>query len=215
MGLPSIALAQAPPLPPPPPPNYGAPPVYTQPGYPPGYPPPQGYPQPQAYPPPPAYAPPPAYYQPAGPKTMDWEEGDPVPAGYHVKTRARLGLVIGGAVTFGVLYLTSAFVGVVGGSVDEWRNDKDRYSVMYIPLAGPWIAIGTIKPIASAGFGLGLLGVGQAAGVAMFIGGLAFPKSRLVRNDIGKTEGKPQHFSVKFAPVMTPTSGGLGLAGTW
>src|ERR1700676_408234 len=45
----------------------------------------------------------------SGPRTIgDWKEGDPVPDGYRTATRVRRSAIIGGAVTFGVLYLLSA-----------------------------------------------------------------------------------------------------------
>src|SRR5688572_15787699 len=123
--------SEAQPPPPPPPPGYGQPPPgYGQPppGYgqpPPGYPPP-GYGPPPGYPPgyypPPGYGPP-AEYPPVGPKRMNYEEGQPIPPGYRVETRARRGLIIAGAVTFGVTYLLSAFaasIAVDGGGSEEF-----------------------------------------------------------------------------------------------
>ena len=61
---------------------------------------------PPAYPP--TYYPPPQPYgaYPRGPARLRYEEGDPIPAGYHVVHRARQGLVIAGTI---VQFLLAAF----------------------------------------------------------------------------------------------------------
>jgi hypothetical protein len=53
---------------------------------------------------------------------------------------------------------------------------------MYIPIAGPFIAIGTAEPDPGVAVGLAALGVAQLGGVAMIVAGLAFPKTTLVRD---------------------------------
>jgi hypothetical protein len=40
----------------------------------------------------------------------DWQEGEPIPAGYHPAQRMRTGAIVAGAVTFGVLYIISALI---------------------------------------------------------------------------------------------------------
>src|SRR5690349_4987127 len=48
----------------------------------------------------------------SGPREIsEYEEGDPIPPGYHAESKVRKGLVIGGAVTFGVMYILSVLVG--------------------------------------------------------------------------------------------------------
>lgn len=197
--------------PPPPPPGYGQPPPgYGQPppGYgqpPPGYGPPPGY--PPGYGPPPGYYPPPppgygAEYPPLGPKRMAFEEGQPVPPGYRVETRARRGLIVGGAVTFGVLYLLSAFTASV--AVDA--GDSDDFGPLFIPVAGPFVTIGTAEAEGVGTFALVLDGVGQAGGVAMFIAGMVTEEKYLLRNDVAK---------ISVTPMMVGESSfGLGLRGS-
>ncbi len=186
----------------PPPAGYAPPPA----GYAPGYAPP-GYPAP-----PPGYAaPPPVYYGPPaaqGPKYMDYEDGQPVPNGYHVRTTSRTGLAIAGGVTLGVFYLLSVFSGAILAGVDD-LNDKhtQRSAILFVPVAGPWIGMSTLHPTsASATFGLGILGVGQTLGAGLLIGGLASTKTQLVRNDVGKNK-----FTV--SPMLSVDR--IGLRGTF
>jgi hypothetical protein len=154
----------------------------------------------------PSAPPPPVYYenhdgysvQDRGPKTLDWDEGDRVPSGYHLGTQVRKGLVIGGAVTFGSLYMLSVAAAASGGA----RS-------LLIPVAGPFAAIGGTR---TSGVDVAVLvinGVVQAGGIAMFVAGLAAPKTVLVRNDIAKG------FVMPTPMTFGANSGGGGLVGTF
>lgn len=200
---PSLASAQG--APPPPPPGYEQAPPDSGTAPPPGYgPPPPGY---GAAPPPGYY---PGYTQPEmlGPKTMDYEEGDPIPPGYHRETSIRKGLVIGGAVTFGTLYLVSA---LTAAAVSDLSGGED-FVPLYIPVAGPFVTIGTSDAPAGGAVLLAVDGVAQAGGLAMLILGLAVPRDELVRNDVGGTD-------LRLTPVFgkdaaSNTWSGLGVAGS-
>ena len=184
VGLASTSAAAQEPQPPAPPPGFAPPPA--------GYaPPPAGYAPPPGYAP--GYAPPPAgYYAPApgygpaqlGPKVMDYDEGQPVPQGYHVETRIRKGLAIGGGVMFGSMYLLSAF----GAAVASDTGDKNAWP-FWVPAIGPFIAIGTEHNSGNGASSLTFLyvidGIVQTGGLAMFIAGIALPSQKLVRDDIG------------------------------
>lgn len=199
----SSALAQG--APPPqgaaPPPGAQAQPIpYAAAPY--GAPAPYGQPPPGVYYAPPS-APSPGY--PTGPRIMDYEEGQPIPEGYHVETRARRGLIIGGAVTFGVTYLLSVLVGLSAETADVASGGTgESFTPLYIPLAGPFVTIGTAEAKGGGIFVLMLDGVAQVAGATMLIGGLASPATKLVRNDFG--------LSVK--PIVTGNTLGFGLSGT-
>jgi hypothetical protein len=147
-------------------------------------------------PPPPGFesqaAPPPAgYYVPnsvaqSGPRRItDWEEGEPIPPGYHSVSRIRKGLVIGGAVTFGVVYLINVLAAAVSHDVGNGSG-----AALYIPIAGPFVLIPQSNS-AVGSFGLVLDGLVQAGGAAMLIAGIAAPKTVLIRNDLAKIEFKP------------------------
>ncbi len=221
--VPSTAAAQPAQPAAPPPAAYAPPPAgYAPPpaGYapPPGYPPPAGYP---AYAPPPGgyYAPPPAYYAPQGayapPRVIaDWEPGQAIPPGYHPSTRIRKGLVIGGAVTFGVVYLLSALAGAVTSDVGDvtcgngCSSGTRSAKLLLIPVGGPFALVGASSS-ATGNFFLVLDGVAQVGGLAMLIAGLAAQESVLV-HDVAK--------NVKIMPApMTfgATGAGLGLVGTF
>jgi len=141
---------------------------------------------------------------PAGPKYIDdYEEGDPIPPGYHVQTKVRTGLVVGGSVTFGIFYLTSMFIGGVAQLASEVGDSNRDFGPMLIPLAGPFVTIGTAHARDGGAIGLAMLGVFQTAGAAMLIGGIAAPRKRLVRDIAG----------VKVTPTVG--LGSLGVSGSF
>jgi hypothetical protein len=147
-------------------------------------------------------------YVPQGPNVWpryikDWDEGQPIPYGYHPETRAKKGLVITGAVLFGVVYLLSTLV----ASVDDNSYDGNRYSALWIPIIGPFIQLGSNGNASGDNETLVLDGLAQAAGVTMLVLGLAFPRHILVRNDLT---------SISFVPTpmrVGHEGGGLGLVG--
>jgi hypothetical protein len=165
--------------------------------------------QPQPMPPPPpGYYPPPGYGVPPGamlgPKTLEYEEGDPVPPGYHPETRVRKGLIIGGAVTFGVLYLLSA---ATAAAADDFTDDL---TPLYIPAVGPFITIGTANAEGAGTFLLIVDGIAQSGGLLMAILGIAIQQDLLVRNDVEATGPK-----VRVSPMMVGKGTmGFGLVGS-
>ncbi|APR75066.1 Hypothetical protein A7982_00412 [Minicystis rosea] len=169
-------------------------------------PPPPGY-EPQVAPPPQL---PPGYYVPgsvavSGPRRItDWEEGEPIPPGYHPVTRIRKGLVIGGAVTFGVTYLLTALTGAAISDIGGSKSAK----LLLIPIGGPFAVLSTHSTLGD--FFCVFDGIVQAAGVGMFIAGLAAPKTVLVRNDLAK------HFDIKPMPMtFGRNSAGFGFVGSF
>ena len=150
--------------------------------------PPPAYPPPTYYPP----APPPPYGgYPRGPARLRYEEGDPIPAGYHVVHRSRQGLVIAGTIVFAVSYGIALSVAMI----DDF---KDGTSSLAIPVAGPWLMMyNRSRPDCDSQTGngcveqsletilrfyLALDGVAQAAGVGMLSFGMA-GRQLLVRDD--------------------------------
>ena len=179
--------------------------VVQQPGY--GQPP-AGYPQ---APPGTYYAPAPGYAAttPLGPKVLDYEEGDTIPPGYRPGTRVRKGLVIGGSVMLGVGYLFTIMVAGIGQLVNNIGNPGTKdFGPLLIPVVGPFIGIGTTHPSTGGVFGLAFLGVVQTAGLGMLIGGIAAPKTVLLRNEVA---------GVKFTltPQFGANTAGLGAVGSF
>src|SRR5579883_1232901 len=108
----------------------------------------------------------------------DWEEGEPIPAGYHPVQRLRKGAIVGGAVPFAILYFFSALVAAVAQD-----NGGDRSTMgLFVPVAGPFITM-TQTSSSVANLFLVLDGLGQGAGAALVVYGLSSPKTVLVRDD--------------------------------
>jgi hypothetical protein len=212
---PPQAPAPYPPQAPAPYPPQAYPPQAPAPYPPQGYPP-QGYP-PQGYAAPaPIYIMPPPQQAPAGPrKITDWEDGEPIPAGYHKVSHVRVGLIVGGAVTFGVTYLLTALSGAIVADVGSipatgCKTACSSAKPLLIPLAGPWIVLPNVtNSTATGSFFLVIDGLVQAAGIGMIIGGIAAPKTDLVRDDTAKVEVLP-------TPIVFDNKGaGFGFKGTF
>jgi len=132
----------------------------------------------------------------------DFDDTRSPPDGYHRETRIRKGLVIGGAVTFGVVYTLT----VLAASA---ANDSRvaNAGALYAPVVGPLL----FMQEGGSSFGntfLVLNSLAQAAGATMLIYGLACPKTVLVRNDLG--------VSVTPTPMRVGVDGGgFGVLGTF
>lgn len=191
-------------------------PAHAQPMPPPA---PPGY-EPMA--PPSAQPAPQGYYVPqsvamSGPRRItDWEEGEPIPPGYHPVSRIRKGLVIGGAITFGTIYLTNVLTAAVASdtcnSLGGCSGSGSNLSALYVPVIGPFIQMGSTHS-ATGNFFLVMDGLLQAGGVAMFVAGLAAPRMVLVRNDLAKAPPKLQITPIPLS--FGKDGGGLGFVGAF
>jgi hypothetical protein len=205
-----VVTGQAPAVPPPPgyvpapPPGYvPAPPPGYAPGYAPGYGP--GYTTPVYQQTQPSYIPQSVAF--SGPRIIsDWSEGEPIPPGYHEAIRMRRGLVVGGAVLFGTMYLLTALV----AAVESDNTSCGCHAGLFIPGAGPFVELGQSTG-ATTSFFLVVDGMSQLGGLAMFIAGLAVPKTVLIRNDLGSTSG----FHLALSPIVGPGRSGMGVVGTF
>jgi hypothetical protein len=153
----------------------------------------------------------------SGPRVItDWSEGEPIPAGYHESTRVRKGLVIGGAVTFGSMYLITALSAsiLVSANNDCVGCSNGSWGTLFIPAVGPFVAMGNSGNGAVGNFWLAFDGVVQVAGLTMLTIGLAAPKTVLVRNDLGSNSDKGG-LKLALAPIIAPNRQGAGLVGTF
>ncbi len=172
-----------------------------QPGYPQGYP--NGYPPPEVYPQPvyvrPAYSAP----IPPGPEEMDYVEGTPIPYGYTRVEKTRKGLVIGGAITLGVVYGFSAAFGAIGEDLRNANETRTNTASMWIPVAGPFLQM---KETSSSTGKLLLFHVGlaQTAGALMLVYGLTTPRTLLVRND-----------QLSVVPLLSTDAAGAMVSGSF
>lgn len=146
---------------------------------------------------------------------LPYDEGEPIPSGYRLRTAPRRGLVIAGSIVTGVPWVFSVTAAV--------GNDfKDRSGFLLVPALGPWLMLATgganDDPCSDTAYSycegnnsgtraiLVLDGLAQTAGAVMFITGFAFPRKRLMRGDV----------TVSFAPSPVGRDGyGLGAVGTF
>jgi len=159
---------------------------------------------------------PPVYYlYPTPPSELPFD-GHYVPPGYHVESRARKGLIIGGAAPLGVLYslgLQYAF------------HDSPELHLLAVPVVGPWLAMGLHKDpcdhdprqeedfcVDAAPIAYFFDGLGQVAGAILLTTGLLNPKQVLVPD--GSTQSASS-FSVTVVPWLGASRGGVGLGGNF
>lgn len=117
----------------------------------------------------------------------EYRDGDPIPAGYHKETRMNGGLVAGGLGLFLGAWGMSAIVGSLGAPA------------LAVPLVGPIFA--AAQPGSGALVVAGAVdAVAQVAGLSMFLGGLASPRTILVP-DVG--------FALRVTPIVGPSNGAM------
>jgi hypothetical protein len=149
------------------------------------------------------------------PAELPYTEGAPIPRGYALQEYHPRGLIIGGAVTLGVLYLVSF-------TVASSNNFNTANGWLAVPVIGPFGWLATRKaPTNLCGSGtytydcnynddsgnrtaVALDGLGQIAGAAMLVAGLAITRKHLVLID--QTE-------VMVAPYSSSTGSGLRIFG--
>ncbi len=124
------------------------------------------------------------------PPTLNYEEGDPIPPGYEVRTRANRAMLITGGVLFGAPYLVSSLIAATIVSADS-RSGGD-FAPLFIPAIGPFITIGTSSAEGAGTFWLVLDGLTQAAGITTFIVGLTRKDHYLLRTTYPTASIKPE-----------------------
>jgi hypothetical protein len=134
---------------------------------------------------------------------MNYVEGSPIPYGYTRVEKTRKGLVIGGAVTLGVVYGFSAAFGAVGEDLRRTNETRTNTSAMWIPVIGPFLQM---KETSSNTGKLGLFHVGlaQTAGALMLVYGLTSPRTILVRND-----------QLSVVPMLSKDASGMMVMGSF
>lgn len=124
--------------------------------------------------------------------------GQPAPAGVSPAPRPRrIGLIVGGVVTFAVPYTLGLLATFRSpGSTNNMcpcPTDHNPAGDLLIPIAGPWIAIGT-SPKDAALFSV--LGIMQATGAALTIGGIVrYTKDGARAEESGNAPGAGQRAS--------------------
>jgi hypothetical protein len=159
-----------------------------------------------------------APYQGVRPLVLRYEPGAPAPPGYRLEETPRKGLIVAGALTFGIPYLISLTIG--GAS----RHEADRW--LMLPVVGPVgtltygtrgcdrddgvECVGNILIVVGLAFDL----LAQTAGAVLFTMGYVFPKKQWV-NDLDIGSGTTGPFTWSIAPRVDAAGRvGLVLTGT-
>ncbi|WP_437313985.1 hypothetical protein [Sorangium sp. So ce385] len=106
----------------------------------------------------------------ANPRTIQYEEGDPIPRGYALKTRSDRALAGAGLLTFGIPYALSITVAGVATLAEE---DFDEFGPLFIPFVGPMISTVTMDAEGAGVFWLTVDAVAQVSGLLLYVAGLA------------------------------------------
>jgi hypothetical protein len=130
----------------------------------------------------------------------------PPPPGYHVERKASTGGMIGGGLMFGISYLGPVALGSV-----LVANQAPQGAWLYVPIAGPFIAL---HEVGGGGVLSGLLGIGlvgdallQAAGASWFLVSALVKHDHIVQ-DVAKVRLAP-------APLVGQGTVGLGVVGSF
>ncbi|WP_437586376.1 hypothetical protein [Sorangium sp. So ce1000] len=116
------------------------------------------------------YLPPPSLPPWANPRTIEYEEGDPIPRGYALRTRADRKLAGAGLLTFGIPYALTFTIASVAAFEDD---NFDKFGPLFIPFAGPMIATVTLEAEGAGLFWLTMDAVTQVGGLLLYAAGLA------------------------------------------
>ncbi len=141
----------------------------------------------------------------SGPEQIeDFDFSRPVPLGYTPVARTRKHLIVGGAVTFGVVYGLSALVAAAGEDSTRDTGRTNDAAPLWIPVAGPFLEMGHTDLAVGKLFFAGV-GAAQLAGALMLYYGVTSKEHVLVRNDLVG--------SLTVAPMAGNGASGMALAG--
>jgi hypothetical protein len=141
----------------------------------------------------------------SGPEEItDFDFSRPVPMGYTPIARTRKHLIVGGAVTFGVVYGLSVLVAAAGEDSARGSGEPSKVSSLWIPVAGPFLQMGHSDLATEKVFLFGAGGA-QLAGALMLYYGLTTKEHVLVRNDLVG--------SLTVAPLAGHGASGMALVG--
>jgi hypothetical protein len=161
---------------------------------------------PPGYRPPPHY--PPAYYpKPDGPPYVlhGWDPDVPPPQGYELRTSPNSRLIGFGVAMLSIGYVTSSVAGLVATQEDRTAS-AGNWNPLFIPVVGPFVAIGSLDANA-AGTGVLLAdGLLQTAGLVAIITGALDARFKIVRTEVGSSDAT----SVEVMPLVG--SQGTGMA---
>jgi hypothetical protein len=110
------------------------------------------------------------------PLTLPYQDGDTLPRGYKIASRANRSYVVSGAVTFSAAWLSS----LIAAGVEVASSGKG-FAPLFVPVVGPYVAVGTTASTGAGTVWLVLDGLAQTAGVVLFAYGVAADEKYLER----------------------------------
>jgi len=136
------------------------------------------------------------------PTTLSFEEGQTVPRGYALKSRSPRSLLVAGTLSFGTAYLAS----LIGAATALTANSTSgtSYAPLFVPVIGPYIAIGTAQASGAGAVWLVLDGLAQTGGATLFVYSLVAEEKYLSRKarDTGSALDVLAHPAVFVGPRM-------------
>jgi hypothetical protein len=127
------------------------------------------------------------------PLELAWRPGEVIPPGYAPYSRPDTGLLVGGSVAFGTVYLPSfvtAWVGMFGG--------VPELTPLFIPVVGPLVSMGTLEAEDAGVYVLALNAGIQALGVTLFAMSFLDDDAYLRRIDGKAARAVPPSLDVRF-----------------
>ncbi|NUP05904.1 MAG: hypothetical protein HOW73_07590 [Polyangiaceae bacterium] len=109
------------------------------------------------------------------PRKLTAVPGEAPPEGYHVETTTHKGVWVAGISMFGASYFLSVLSGAIADAAEGHEEGLYSYYGL-IPVAGPFVIAGHEEISGPGKIPFILFGAVQAAGMGMFIGGLAAKK---------------------------------------
>ena len=125
-------------------------------------------------------------------------QGDKPPRGCHAEKRYRRAMITAGSIVLGVMYTIAA----LSASVQD--TDHSPSGWLYLPVAGPWIALGklgsyneaacdsqagdkTCPSKSGARTGYTILGLGELTGFILATAGIAFPYTQFAPDPVANS----------------------------
>lgn len=138
---------------------------------------------------------------------IPYHESMTVPEGYHLEETPRYGLIATGVSITSTLWLVSTISAIAldrEASQNGDPNFDDMYWPMFIPVAGPFVAIGTADSSGTGAAILALDGTIQAVGLALTIAGFAAPTVEIVED-----------YEITITPTASSENGGMAISGSF
>ncbi|XXX73432.1 hypothetical protein WMF30_37905 [Sorangium sp. So ce134] len=139
----------------------------------------------------------------ANPRTIQYEEGDPIPRGYALKARPDRALAGAGLLTFGIPYALSLTVASIAILAEE---DFDEVGPLFIPFVGPMVGTATMDDVDGAGvFWLTMDAVAQVGGLLLYAASFAHEEVYLERQ-FTVSPSNPEHAASRWPAVSIGAS---------